>query len=108
MPARSLPPADAISKARLLAAVADPARLRIIQCLRGGPQTVGRIATALGLAMINASHHLSILRQAGILRDTRRGRFIEYALSPAVFRPAARAGEADRLDLGGLRLHLDG
>lgn len=97
---------DATQQARLLAAVADPSRLRIIQCLRSGPQTVGRIAEAVQLAVVNASHHLGVLRQAGIVQDHKRGRFVEYQLHPDVFQPAGKSGEAEMLKLGGLRLEL--
>jgi DNA-binding transcriptional ArsR family regulator len=97
---------DATQQARLLAAVADPSRLRIIQCLRSGPQTVGKIAEAVQLAVVNASHHLGVLRQAGIVQDHKRGRFVEYQLHPDVFQPATKSGESEMLKLGGLRLEL--
>lgn len=99
---------DPVRQARLLAAVADPSRLRILQCLRGGPQTVGKIAAAVQLAMVNASHHLGVLRQSGIVMDRKRGRFVEYQIHPDVFRPANAVGERDRLKLGGLGLELPG
>jgi DNA-binding transcriptional ArsR family regulator len=100
--------AQAVSahQARLLAAVADPSRLRIIECLRGGPQTVGRIAEALRVPIVNASHHLGVLRHSGIVEDRRRGRFIEYRLHPDVFHPAGKSGGAESLRLDGLRLEL--
>jgi DNA-binding transcriptional ArsR family regulator len=97
---------DATQQARLLAAVADPSRLRIIQFLRSGPETVGKIAEAVQLAVVNASHHLGVLRQANIVQDHKQGRFVVYQLHPEVFQPAAKSGENDMLKLGGLRLEL--
>jgi ArsR family transcriptional regulator len=112
MPATLSPTAhartDATHQARLLAAVADPSRLRILQLLRGGPQTVGKIAETVQVAVVNASHHLGVLRHAGIVQDRKRGRFVEYQLHPDVYRPANKAGETAALDLGGMRLQLPG
>jgi DNA-binding transcriptional ArsR family regulator len=95
-------------QARLLTAVADPSRLRIIECLRAGPQTVGRIAEALRVPIVNASHHLGVLRHSGIVQDQKRGRFVEYRLHPDIFRPAGKAGGPESLTLDGLRLELPG
>jgi DNA-binding transcriptional ArsR family regulator len=96
------------NQARLLAALADPSRLRIIGCLRGGPRTVGQLAEALQLAVVNASHHLGILRHSGIVQDHKRGRFVEYRLHPEVFRPAGKSGGPESLRLDGLRLEFPG
>ena len=97
-----------VHRARLLTAVADPSRLRIIGCLRAGPQTVGKIAEALRVPIVNASHHLGILRHSGIVQDRKRGRFVEYRLHPEVFRPAGKSGGPESLRLDGLRLELPG
>src|SRR5688572_28568050 len=71
--------------ARLLRAVADPERLRIIQCLRAGPRSVGEVAAELGVEVVNVSHHLGVLRQAGLVQDEKQGRFVIYSLHPDVF-----------------------
>lgn len=92
--------------ARMLRAMADPERLRIIQCLRGGPRNVGEIATELGEEMVNVSHHLGVLRQAGIVLDERQGRFVVYQLHPDVFRPTSAKTTNDHLDLGCCRLEI--
>ena len=86
--------------ARLLRALADPERLRIVQCLRGGPRNVSELAAALGAEVVNVSHHLSVLRHAGLVLDEKRGRFVVYRLHPDVFRP----GEGPALDFGCCRL----
>jgi DNA-binding transcriptional ArsR family regulator len=94
--------------ARLLKALADPYRLKIVQCLQAGPKNVSELAELLAEEMANVSHHLSVLRHAGLVRDEKRGKFIVYSLHPDVFRPAEAGGTADALDLGCCRIELGG
>lgn len=94
--------------ARMLRAMADRERLKIIQCLRGGPRNVGEIAEALDAEVVNVSHHLGVLRQAGIVQDERQGRFIVYQLHPDVFQPARKSRGSEHLDLGCCRLEIPG
>src|SRR5204862_5610456 len=89
--------------ARSLRALAEPDRLRIMVCLRDGPKNVGAVAECLGLPVVNVSHHLGVLRQAGLVLDERRGRFVVYRLPPDVVRPG---GPGERLDLGCCRLEM--
>jgi ArsR family transcriptional regulator len=91
--------------ARMLRALGDPERLRIIQCLRDGPRNVGEVAALLDDTLVKVSHHLGVLRNAGLVRDTKAGRHVLYELHPDVFRPTSRAG-ADFLDLGCCRLEI--
>ncbi len=92
--------------ARLLKAMADPDRLRIVQCLRAGPKNVSEIATELGEEIVNVSHHLGVLRNAGIALDERHGRFIVYRLHPDVFQTGPRKTEPEHLDFGCCRLEI--
>jgi ArsR family transcriptional regulator len=92
--------------ARLLRALADPERLRIINCLRDGPRNVGEIAACVGDQVVNVSHHLGVLRHAGVVQDEKQGRFVVYRLHPDVFRPADDAPGGDHLDLGCCRLQI--
>ncbi|HJT35996.1 MAG TPA: metalloregulator ArsR/SmtB family transcription factor [Pirellulales bacterium] len=94
--------------ARMLRAMADRERLKIIQCLRGGPKNVSEIAESLNAEVVNVSHHLGVLRQAGIVQDERQGRFIVYQLHPNVFQPARRSRDSEHLDLGCCRLEIPG
>jgi DNA-binding transcriptional ArsR family regulator len=108
--ARRPPVARLASKrsARLLGALAEPERLRIIQSLESGPpRSVGEISRALGSPLANVSHHLQHLRRAGLVRRKRRGRHILYSLAPALFRPP-EGGAPAVLDLGPCRVHLAG
>ncbi|MBL8792377.1 MAG: winged helix-turn-helix transcriptional regulator [Planctomycetia bacterium] len=92
--------------ARLLRALADPDRLRIIRLLSDGPSSVKDMAARLEAQVVNVSHHLGVLRQAGLVRDERQGRFVLYHLSPNVFQPAAPDARTDHLDLGCCRLEI--
>jgi DNA-binding transcriptional ArsR family regulator len=87
--------------ARKLAALADPERLRIIQYLRAGPRNVGELAALLDSKVVNVSHHLGVLRHAGLVLDEKQGRFVLYRLHPDVCQPGD-----ERLDLGCCRLEI--
>jgi ArsR family transcriptional regulator len=91
--------------ARLLRAMADPERLKIVQCLREGPRNVSEIAELLGGEVVNVSHHLGVLRQAGLVLDRRQGRFVVYQLHPEVFHPSNK-GQKEHLDFGCCRLEI--
>jgi DNA-binding transcriptional ArsR family regulator len=45
-----------------------PERLKIVRHLAGGPRTVGEIVAALGIKPANVSHHLTMLKNAGLIR----------------------------------------
>lgn len=92
--------------ARLLKAMADRERLRIVQCLRDGPKNVSEIADSLQAEVVNVSHHLGVLRQAGLVLDQRQGRFIVYRLHPDIFHSSQKPGENEHLDFGCCRLDL--
>ena len=61
-------------------------RLRIVDHLRDGEQTVGEIAQALEHEAILLSHHLGLLFPANIVQHEKRGRFVVYRLSEEVYR----------------------
>ena len=67
--------------ARVCKAIADGKRLLIINELRDGPRTVGELVTALGVSQANASQHLAILRDRGIVTARRSGSNIHYSLT---------------------------
>jgi len=92
--------------ARMLRALADPERLRIITCLREGPRNVSELAGLLHAEVVNVSHHLGVLRHAGVVCDEKRGRFVVYRLHPDVFRPGDDAPAPEHLDLGCCRLEI--
>ncbi|MFN4261460.1 MAG: ArsR/SmtB family transcription factor [Gemmataceae bacterium] len=94
--------------ARSLRALADSDRLQIVQCLLAGPRNVSEIAALLRLEVANVSHHLGVLRHAGIVLDQKQGKFVIYSLHPDVFRPDAADPSTGSLDLGCCRLDLSG
>ena len=87
--------------AKFLRALADPERLRIVQCLRDGPRNVGELAGLLGAEVVNVSHHLGVLRHAGLVLDEKQGRFVIYRLHPDFVREDGTA-----LDFGCCRLEM--
>ena len=92
--------------ARLLHALAAPERLRIIRYLRDGPRNVTEIAEMLKTPVVNASHHLAVLRHAGLVRNEKQGRFVIYKLRPDVYQPASDCCATEYLDLGCCRLEI--
>lgn len=56
--------------------LAEPARLRVLQCLRTGPRHVSALMDATGLRQANLSKHLAVLRAHGLVATARRGRFV--------------------------------
>ena len=68
-------------KARLFRGFGDPSRLKILESLSGGGQTVGVIVERTGLSQSNVSNHLSCLRDCGLVITEQRGKFVEYRLS---------------------------
>lgn len=59
----------------------DPKRLLLIDALRDGELAVGELCDATGIAQANASQHLAILRDKGLVRTRRDGQRIYYSLS---------------------------
>ena len=58
--------------ASMLRALADPARLRVIELLSESPRRAGELATDVGLTPPAMSRHLRVLLEAGIVADERR------------------------------------
>lgn len=93
--------------ARLLSALAAPERLLVVRYLADGPHNVTEIAVAVGITPLNLSHHLNVLKGAGLIRGKKQGRFVHYSLSPGVLEDALEAGiPKEALNLGCCRLEL--
>ena len=70
---------------RLLQALADPTRLAIVRELAGAPEVCACDFTGCcDVRQPTVSHHLRVLREAGVIESERRGTWIYYHLSPAV------------------------
>lgn len=89
--------------ARLLKALADPARLQLVQALRERPQSVSDLAALLDDEIGNVSHHLKVLRKQGLVINRRAGRTVIYSLSPGIFRSRP---VKDRLEFGCCSLEI--
>lgn len=68
-------------KARLFRGFGDPSRLKILESLISGEQTVSQIVERTGLSQPNVSNHLSCLRDCGLVASDQQGKFVEYRLS---------------------------
>ncbi|MDA8442765.1 MAG: metalloregulator ArsR/SmtB family transcription factor [Peptococcaceae bacterium] len=66
-------------------ALGDETRLNIVNMLAAQEMCVCEIIDQLGLSQPAVSHHLKILRQAGIVNDTREGKWIYYSINMGVF-----------------------
>lgn len=73
------PQADTLHLATLLRAVADPQRLALLKEMAAGPRTVGELVQGSELAQASVSHHLAILRKAGLIEAVREGRHQHHA-----------------------------
>ena len=70
---------------RLFQALADPTRLAIVRELGGAPEVCAcDFTTCCDVRQPTVSHHLRILREAGVIEAERRGTSIFYRLSPGV------------------------
>lgn len=65
-------------------ALSDPTRRAILEILRGGARTAGEIGAHFSMTGATVSHHLSVLRAAGLISDEKRGKYIYYELNLSV------------------------
>lgn len=67
-----------------LRALADPTRREILTLLRAGPLTAGQIVERFPVSAAAVSRHLSVLKEADLVRDRREGKYIYYELNASV------------------------
>ena len=67
-----------------LKALADPIRREILNLLKGGRMSAGEIVERFPVTGASISRHLSVLKDADLIRDTRDGKFIYYELNASV------------------------
>ena len=65
-------------------ALADPTRREIITMLKGGRATAGEIVEHFDMTGATISHHLSILKNAGLVTDIKKGKYYYYELNISV------------------------
>src|SRR5215510_11338598 len=76
-----------------LVALSDPTRRQILERLRGGPRAVGEIAAGMPISRPAVSQHLKVLKDSGLVAETRQGTRHYFAIAPE--------------GLGELRAYLD-
>jgi len=69
------------SAAAGFSALGDPIRLRILGELTGGQRCVCELLETVGIAPNLLSYHLRVLRDAGLVEASRRGRWVDYSLA---------------------------
>ena len=67
-----------------LKALADPIRREILNLLKKGKMSAGEITDHFEVTGASISRHLSVLKDAGLIRDEREGKFIIYELNASV------------------------
>jgi ArsR family transcriptional regulator len=83
---------------RTFKALSDPNRRRILALLRPGDLSAGDIASHFPIAFASVSHHLQVLRDAGLVLSTRQGQQVIYSLNTTVLQEALQF----LLDIGGV------
>jgi len=77
---------SAVGLARVFKALGDPVRLRLVSLIgarEGGEVCVCDLTSAFDLSQPTISHHLKVLREAGLVDSERRGTWVYYRLVPA-------------------------
>ena len=67
-----------------LRALADPIRREILNLLKSGRMSAGEISEKFPVTAASISRHLSVLKEADLIRDAREGKFIFYELNTSV------------------------
>ena len=93
---------DEASCAKKLKVLSDDTRLAVMELLMKKPSHVGPLDDALGVEQSLLSHHLKILREAGLVVADRDGKAVLYSVAPA-----ARTGSPETINLGCCQLVLD-
>ncbi|MBA3964959.1 MAG: winged helix-turn-helix transcriptional regulator [Nitrospirales bacterium] len=95
--------ATAPTCASKLKALSDPTRLTVLEALMARPKNVGELMAQLGVEQSLLSHHLAILRDAGLVESSREGKTMIYQLPENV--SDSTAGKA--INLGCCKISFD-
>lgn len=68
-----------------LKAISDPVRREILELLKDGRKTAGEISSSFNLTGASVSYHLSNLKKANLITETKQKNFIFYELNSSVF-----------------------
>ncbi len=75
---------DEVGIQNTLRALADPTRREILNLLKGGRMSAGDIVDKFDVTGASISRHLSVLKDADLIRDEREGKYIYYQLNTSV------------------------
>lgn len=101
-----MPYADARVIARMFNSLGDPTRIKIATHLLNAPLHVGALAELVGEPMVNISHHLGVMRQAGVLVDEKSGRNVIYRFRDDIWKPGGGDGVLATLSFGPYRVYV--
>jgi ArsR family transcriptional regulator len=90
----ALSEAQAVALARVFKALSDPVRLRLLSMIsgaEGGEACVCELTTGFDVSGPTISHHLKVLREAGLIEGDRRGTWIYYRAVPGALAAASAA-----------------
>ena len=73
---------------KTLKALSDPTRREILNMLKGGRMSAGDISDRFTVTDASISRHLSVLKEADLIRDKREGKFIFYEINTSVLEEA--------------------
>jgi ArsR family transcriptional regulator, arsenate/arsenite/antimonite-responsive transcriptional repressor len=68
----------------LFKALNDQTRREILEILREGDKTAGEIADQFNISKPSISHHLDLLKQAGLVESVKEGQYVYYSLNATV------------------------
>lgn len=102
-PSNELIPAEPNDCANALKVLADDTRLAVVEQLMDGAKNVGEMNEVLEVEQTLLSHHLRVLRDAGIVTSERDGKHVLYSLAKNV--QGSRKGRA--INLGCCRISFD-
>src|SRR5678815_2387464 len=84
---------------RLFKGLADPTRLRMIAAMVDRPRCGQDLAAEVGVSPATVSHHLRVLTEAGLLRETRQAPYVFYQLDLEQLQDAVKAVSSPKLSL---------
>ena len=90
-------------QAEILSVLANPKRLMIIHLLGDGPQTVGEIAAEVGMSLQNASQHLRVMKDRGIVVAQKEGQTVSYSLITPVLSDCCETVRCAMVELANAR-----
>ncbi len=67
-----------------LKALSDPTRRKILEILKNGTKSAGELGEYFDMTGATLSHHLSILKKAGLVDDEKKGTYIYYTINTSV------------------------